>query len=180
MTTSGHFAAKKAEKAPTGKWEMPDPSISAALGTFIMAWALIDSVIEVCIAKQLGLRAIDGSIVTAGLQFRSRSSLLLSLLNRTPLKNAKAIKIVKDMQGIQDRNDILHSVIGSSKSVVWFNRRKTGATFTSKIEKYDRDRLLIAALRCSELTTKLMKAQGVSNNDYSAFFQATHNEANKL
>jgi hypothetical protein len=169
---------KKVEKAPDGEWAMADSSILAALGHFIMAWSLVESTIEVCIAKQLGLGALEGSIVTAGLQFKSRSAVLMSLLNRDQKANAEAIGIVKAMQNIGDRNDILHSVVGGNKSVIWFNRRKTDSSFKSKIERYDALRLQTVSLQCSDLSGALMKSQGIGKEDYVRFFQESHNAVN--
>jgi len=165
-------------EAPTGDWERPEPTLAAALGHFVMAWSLVESTLEVAIAKQLRLWPLDGSIVTAGLMFQGRANLLLSLLNRSPSRNRDAIATVKAMQGIQDRNDILHSVLGGSTEFIWFNRRRIQQEFTSKIEVYDQKRLLEAARRCSDLSTELMNALGISKADYESFFQETHNAAN--
>jgi len=143
-----------------------------------MAWSLVESTIEVAIGKQLGVAPLETSIITAGLQFRSRAAVLLSLLNREPSENATAIRIVKDMQSITDRNDILHSVIGGHRQTIWFNRRKTDARFTSKIEPYDFKRLTRAALSCADLATKLQSELDITNEDYSSFFQTAHNAAN--
>ena len=69
----------------------------------------------------------------------------------------------------------MHGVIIGSKSLIWFNRRKTQGKFTSKIEKYDAQRLLMVALRSSDLSNALIKAQRVSAKDYKSFFQDSHN-----
>jgi|SRR5882724_4066187 len=168
------------QKAPAGQWRLADEPLAAALGYFIMAWSGVEAAIEISIAKQLGLTPLDGSIVTAGLQFRGRAMMLLSLLNRDPVKHAGAIKTVTEMQNIQDRNDILHSVIGGTEALIWFNRRRVDQTFKSKIEKYDRPRLLEVTLQCSDLATALMAALDITKEDYAGFFQTAHNEANKL
>src|SRR5882724_9413180 len=146
------------QKAPAGQWKLAHEPLAAALGYFIMAWSGVEAAIEISIAKQLGLKPLDGSIVTGGLQFKGRGMMLLSLLNRDPIKNEVAIKVVNEMQNIQDRNDILHSVIGGSESLIWFNRRRVDQTFKSKIERYDKERLLDITLQCSDLATRLMAA----------------------
>jgi hypothetical protein len=168
------------QKAPSGQWGMPADMLAAALGHFVMAWSSVEAVIEVAIKKQLRLKPLESSVVTAGLQFKARCSILMSLLNREPEKYADAIAALKAMKNIQDRNDILHSVIGGSKTVIWFNRRRTDDTFKSKIEKYDCMRLWNAALQCGDLSTALMKALKITKRDYLAFFHTAHNAANKL
>ena len=117
---------KKQKKAPSGDWQIPKPELAEALGLFVLGWAMVEATLEVAISKQLKIRPLESSIVTAGLQFRSRAAILRSLLAREPKKNAKAIDVVKALQCDRDRNDIMHSVIGGSKDVIWFNRRTTG------------------------------------------------------
>ena len=173
------MADKPSQKAPDGKWAMPDKEITSALGQFIMAWSLVESTIEVAIGKELGLKALESSVVTAGMQFMGRSSTLLSLLKLHPLKHAKAIEIVNKMQEIGDRNDILHSVIGGSQNLIWFNRRTTRKKFASRIENYDRKRLLEVTVKCADLSTELMRNLGITSADYTRFFQDSHNAANK-
>jgi len=148
------------------------------LGHFVMAWSLIEAAIEIGIGKQLGTKPLETSIVTAGLMFRTRVSILMSLLNRDPSKHSKAIRILKEVEGIEDRNDIMHSVIGGSANQIWFNRRKTKNRFTSKIEKYNQVRLNSTVLNIADLSGELMKALGISRADYLEFFQQSHNAAN--
>ncbi len=157
---------------------MPDKELASALGHFIMAWSLVESTIEVAIGKQLGLKALESSVVTAGMQFMGRSSTLISLLKLDPAKNAAAIEIVHRMQDIGDRNDILHSIIGGNQNIIWFNRRTTRKKFTSRIENYDVKRLYEVTLKCSVLSGELMNALNISKEHYVRFFQDAHNGAN--
>ena len=158
---------------------MPEEPLVAALGHLVIAWSTIEAVIEVAIAKQLGLGSLDGSVVTASILFQGRAKMLLSLLHRDEEKNNAAIRTVKAMQGLTDRNDILHSVIGASKQEIWFNRRKTDVRYTSKIERYNRERLLRAAARYTELATQLMAALEISREDFLWFLHNSHNAANR-
>jgi hypothetical protein len=171
--------SKSPEPAPTGQWQMPDAKLTQMLGNFVMAWSLIEATIEVGIGKQLGTKPLESSIITAGLMFRARAGILMSLLNREPLKNAKAIRALKQIEDIEDRNDILHSVIGGSVSQIWFNRRKVRRKLTSKIEKYNQVRMNSTVLSVAELSGQLMAALGITREDYLAFFQESHNAANK-
>jgi hypothetical protein len=90
-----------------------------------------------------------------------------------------ARKFLKEIEDIEDRNDIMHSVIGGSASQIWFNRRKVRRKFTSKIEKYDQVRINSTVLHIADLSGKLMSALGITRDDYLAFFQESHNAANK-
>ena len=148
------------------------------LGHFVMAWSLIEAAIEIGIGKQLGTKPLETSIVTAGLMFRARASILMSLLNRDKSKNSEAIRLLKEVEGIEDRNDIMHSVIGGNANQIWFNRRKTKNRFTSKIERYNQVRLNSTVLNIADLSGKLMTALEISRTDYLDFFQQSHNAAN--
>ncbi|MEE9160007.1 MAG: hypothetical protein V3U60_16680 [Gammaproteobacteria bacterium] len=166
--------------APTGKWEIADKDLLAAVGLFVLAWSSLESAIEAGIYKQTGLTPLDSSIITAGLGFKSRSLILSSLLNRNSEKNARAIAIIKKMQKVSDRNDILHGVTGGAKHGIWFNRRKTNFKFTSKFENYDTKRLLTLSLQCNKLAENLLKELKISKNEYVHFHQEVHNKANNL
>lgn len=171
----------KHAKAPSGKWESPDDRLAGALGRFVMAWSLVEAAIEVGIHKQIERTPLFASIITAGLQFKGRRAILSSLLSRIPKhENAEALRILGEIGKLQDRNDIMHSVIGGDKNAIWFNRRITANEFTSKIEYYDVNRFLAAALECSDLAGKLMAALGITGEEYTAFFQDAHNSANSL
>lgn len=169
---------RRVGKAPDGQWEMADPTIILWLGRFIIAWATIESTMEVVIAKELGVDPVAGSIITSGLQFKSRAAVLSSLLSRDQVKNKEGLAILKEIRTIGDRNDILHSVIGGSKSVIWFNRRKNDPKFTSKIEKYDAERLESVTTHCANLAADMQICFGISTNDYVSFFQDAHNAVN--
>ena len=174
------MAKKPQRPAPTGEWELPNKDLLAALGSFVLGWSAVESTIEAGIHKQTGLQPLESSIITAGLMFKSRSSILSSLLHRNPEKNAKAIVLLKRIGNISDRNDILHGITGGSKNQIWFNRRKTATKFSSKFEHYNQMRLLSLALECGDLSTQLLVALDISTDEYLKFLQDSHNAANKL
>ncbi|MPY74600.1 MAG: hypothetical protein GEU87_10095 [Alphaproteobacteria bacterium] len=165
--------------APIGEWELPNQDLLAALGTFVIAWSGIETTVEAGIHKQTGLPPLESSIITAGLMFKSRTAILSSLLNRNPEKNAQALAIVRQIEALSDRNDIVHGIIGGNKTKIWFNRRKTGRKFTSKIEDYDLERLRALALKYADLSGELFKALGLTKDSYLKFLQQAHNDANR-
>lgn len=174
------MAIKPQKAAPTGKWDIPNMPLLQMLGSFVLSWSAIEASIEVCISRELGLKPLESSIVTAGLMFKARSSILLSLLNRDAKKNEKAISVLKKILELEDRNDIMHSVIGGSDSQIWFNRRKTNRHFASKIEVYKLDRMAALSLQCSDLAAELMKICKITKENYVTFFQESHNRANNI
>jgi len=111
--------------------------------------------------------------------FKSRSSILSSLLHRDPDRNAKAIAILQEIQNITDRNDIMHGVTGGHQNLIWFNRRRVNSEFRSKFEHYEMRRLFDLALKCGDLSTQLLQAHGIPSEEYAKFFQEAHNSANR-
>lgn len=115
MARPSQMNRNRSTQLPQGKWEMPDELLTSALGHFILSWALVEATIEIAIAKELGVDAHAGSIVTAVVQFRGRASILSSLLNRDPKRNANALRAIKELTTVTDRNDMLHGVAGGNK-----------------------------------------------------------------
>lgn len=171
--------SKSPEKAPAGQWSMPNDKLLKALGQFVLAWSSIEATIEVGIGKQLGTPPLESSIVTAGLMFKARAGILRNLLHRDPKNNAEAIEILKEIVAIEDRNDIMHSIIGGHADLLFFNRRHTNrATFSSKIVRYSQIRMNTVVLQIADLSARLTKALGLSKEDYEGFFQEAHNAVN--
>jgi hypothetical protein len=176
------FAMPKHPQKPaaTGQWEMPNSKLAERLGQFVMAWSLIETTIEIGIGKELGTAALETSIVTAGLMFRARAAIFMSLLNRDSTKNAGALRLLKEIVNLEDRNDFMHSVIGGNADMLWFNRRKTKEKFTSKIENYPIVRMTSTLLHCTELSVNLGRVLKITKGDYLKFFQDSHNAANNI
>lgn len=167
-------------KAPSGEWKPQSPDVERALGRFIIAWSLVESIIEVGIAKQLGIGPHESSMITGTMMFQPKANLLLALLMRDKEKNKSAIKQIKKAQGIPHRNTIMHSVIGGAEWIIWFNRRRNDGGFTSTIEKYTFQRLNFETSNISQVATDLQLAMSISADEYIGFFQTAHNSANNV
>lgn len=150
-----------------------------ALGFFVVGWSILEAVLEVAIAKQLKLSAVDGSIVTAGLQFKARATMLMGLLSRNPAKNADAIATLKTIMNRGDRNDLIHSVIGWDGDHLVFNRRKSDGALKVKRIYYGREELMKLCLEFSGLAEDLKSQLGISDRQHVTFLQRAHNAAAK-
>ena len=154
-----------------------DDAISC-LGLFVVGWSTIEALLEVAIAKQLGLAPAEGSIITASLQFKSRSVILMGLLNRDKTKNAAAITSLKTLQNKPDRNDLLHSIIGRSATGLVFTRRKSDGKFSSQEKPHDAESLLLATIELTNIANELKIALGISEQDIQDYFDTAHKAAN--
>ena len=167
--------------APPPESLLPIIKVPAAIGNFIISFSLVEGVIEVGIAKQLGLDPIRASIVTAGLQFKSRASMLCSLLNLDRKKNADAIKQLKAVMNRGERNDIVHAAVGLSaeRDSITFHRRKVAHEYKAYHRQYSSESLFLLAGEFTKAAMDLQKALGISRQEYRDFFHEAHKDASK-
>jgi hypothetical protein len=81
--------------------------ILAAYGLFMVNWSLFETILEFAITKRAGLNAVEGNIVTAGLAFERRASILRGLLAMNN-KPEGAIKLINEITQEARRNSIIH------------------------------------------------------------------------
>jgi hypothetical protein len=149
------------------------------LGFFVMGWSILEATIEVAIAKQLRLAPVTGSIVTAGLQFKARATLLKGLLNRDPVKNAEALLILGQIMNRGERNDLIHSVIGWEGDELVFNRRKSDGSFKVKQIRHDRTSIMLLCVEFADLAEDLKRTLDIDDQSHVAYLQRAHKAANK-
>lgn len=147
-----------------------------SLGFFVVGWSILEGGLEVAIAKQLGLSARNASIVTAGLQFKARATMLKGLLNRDPEKNAAAIETLNKIMNRGERNDLLHSLVQWDPEGLVFDRRRSDGQFRVKRVHYSREDLMVLAIEFSALSLELKKHLGITDKDHAGFFQRSHSE----
>jgi hypothetical protein len=150
------------------------------LGFFVAAWSVLEATLEVAISQQLNLSALDSSHITAGMQFKPKTVMLKSLLNRDKAKNAKAIDVVNNMQKRGERNDLLHGVVGFNlKELVFTRRRNDKGRFTSEEKPYTGEQLIQLSHDVADLSAALKAELHISDTDYETWLQEAHRDANK-
>ena len=147
-----------------------------ALGLFILAWSSVEGTMDVAISKQLKISPLEGSIITAGLPFRAKATILKGLLIRDKIKNKEAIGAVNTLLKKPDRNDILHGIAGANENGLVFTRRKSDGTFFSIEKPYTTERLLRLAAEVSQIVQRF----GVTEEEYRGFFHVSHNAQIRL
>lgn len=137
---------------------------------------MIEATLEVAIAKQLGLNPLEGSIVTAGMQFKARATTLRALLERDSASNAAAIATLCSIQKMPDRNDIMHGIGGINEAGLFFYRRKTDNSFKSTEKLYNATALAILAAKVSLLAAQLRGSLELSDRKCEKFFHTAHKD----
>lgn len=80
-------------------------------GRFMVAWSVLETVIEAAIMKLLRLDAQRALIVTTSMQFRQRINVLYALLEIESDNNQAAIKLLKRIEKDAKRNMLVHGHI---------------------------------------------------------------------
>lgn len=152
---------------------MPDPEVSeemlvtlAAYGLFMLNWSLLETVIEVAIAKRLELHPLEGNIVTSSLAFQARSSILRSLLELDASKEAKeAQTLIGTIVKEANRNAIIHGqVFVAGSHHLRFIYRKTDNSLSAKCIEVDADSMQKRATNLKENVIRLQDLLSVSND----------------
>jgi hypothetical protein len=154
----------------------PEPSDEmlvtlAAYGLFMLNWSLLETVIEVAIAKRLELHPLEGNIVTSSLAFQSRSSILRSLLDLDTRKEAKeAQKLINTIVQEANRNAIIHGqVFVAGSHHLRFIHRKANDAISAKCIEVDSDSMRERANSLKEHIVRLQELLSISDDALHEF-----------
>ena len=136
---------------------------------------MMEGTLDVYIAKELNLGPLDGSIITAPLQFKAKSVLLQSLLYRNESKNKAALATLKALQNMGDRNDLVHGLVQTRDDGLSFLRRRNDGFFKSEEKPYSLERLALLSLEMAQHVAALRHHAGVTEREVSDFFDDAHN-----
>lgn len=145
------------------------------LGQFIQGWSMVEGTLEVAIGRLLKLEPLEGSIITAGLQMRAKSVLLQALLNRDHEANAEPLKVVRQIQNFNDRNDMLHGIYRKTDHGIEFTRRRNDGYFRSETKTYSNSELIDACLKVAAFADDLQRLLGITHEMYGDYLNASHN-----
>ncbi len=115
--------------------EIPETMIVtlAAYGLFMLNWSLLETVLEVAIAKRMDLHPLEGSIVTSSLGFQARASILRSFLALDASQESKdAIKEINSATQEASRNIIIHGQVFAEGESLTFVHRRVDQSITAK------------------------------------------------
>lgn len=127
------------------------------VGRFMFQWALLESELNNGLEKLLGLAALEGTIVVANLQLRSKIHIAKTLIHLCEAETAWGKAAVKDIGSIGDladewRNVVAHNIFGPDPNGVKFLtvKAKGKLTFPGTVwtkDQFNEVGLKIGALR---------------------------------
>jgi len=109
------------------------PDFLAAFGLFYRMWSANDITVDYAIGKLLKLPADETHLLTAGIDFNRRASLLRILLNRGTLpRKPQIISALNTIQNESLRNVFAHSFLQSDEITVTFIERTRHGKYDPK------------------------------------------------
>jgi hypothetical protein len=142
----------------------------AAYGLFMINWSLLETVLEVAIAKRVDLHPLEGTIITCGLNFQSRASILRSFLALDQTQDSKdAIALINTITQEASRNAIIHGQVFVHGETLMFVHRRTDQSLIAKTVSLDSDAMSEKGTRLKESIIKLQSLLSVSEEDLHEF-----------
>jgi hypothetical protein len=133
--------------------DIPDTMVVtlASYGLFMLNWSLLETVLEVAIAKRVELHPLEGNIITASLGFQARASILRSFLALDTRQESKdAIKVIDTATTEANRNMIIHGQVFAEGETLSFVYRKVDHGLTAKRITVDSTSMLERAGKLKE------------------------------
>jgi hypothetical protein len=152
--------------------DIPDEMIMtlASYGLFMLNWSLLETVLEVAIAKRVGLHSLEGNIITASLGFQARASILRSFLALDSSPESKdAIKVINAATQEANRNIIIHGQVFAEGETLSFVHRKVDQGLTAKRVTVDSTSMLQRASRLKDSVVRLQSLLSISDDDLHEF-----------
>lgn len=150
--------------------------VLSAYGIFMLVWGAFEAALELGIMKQTGMNIAISSLVTSGLPFERRASILRSLLSGRADKTVskedgeKAISLINSITNEAERNHLIHGLafLGKSGSI-GFVKRITDQKFKGKWKEFTTDSLLDLCTSVTIKTQELHRLLGISERDLQIF-----------
>lgn len=108
----------------------------STLGTFVVAWSVLDLLIDAAIIKQLNLDPKRGAIVTCGLGFEAKVGMLSSLLHLSDPEYADVIRAIDEIKTQARRNVLLHGYISIGDAALEFTKMDAKSKLTVRSVKH--------------------------------------------
>jgi hypothetical protein len=140
-------------------------------GIFMVAWAVLEGIVQAGIRKELGISAEKSVIVTGKLQFNPRVQLLVALLKLHGDKHKEAINLLNKFEAFAKRNSIVHGMVGSRENGKITFTKYDGAGSTS--HSFSAKELLDHSRALTERTVTLRDLLGLTDADSQEISNAT-------
>ena len=142
----------------------------ASYGLFMLNWSLLETVLEVAIAKRIDVHPLEGNIITASLGFQARASILRSFLALDTRQESKdAIKVIDTATQEANRNTIIHGQVFAEGKTLSFVHRKVDHGLTAKRVTANSASMLERAGKLKESIIKLQSLLSISDEQLHEF-----------
>lgn len=132
----------------------------------MVAWAVLEGVVETALVKELGLGSQRGLIVTTGMQFRQRTLALIGLLEKRSTQPHEAIALLKKVEKIAKRNAIVHGhVVVGVPGQLTFVKSNVNEGYSARAFTFTGPALEGHIARLTEETNRLQRLLNVSDQD---------------
>ena len=150
----------------------------AAYGMFMVTWSGFEAALEMGIMKRTKMDPVISSLVTSGLTFERRASILRSLLAGDPDKTKsvdykEAIRLINSITQEAERNHLIHGLVFFSlqgeKPKLGFVKRVTDQRFKGKWKEFTSNSLNDLCRSIATKTARLHALLGISPEDAALF-----------
>jgi hypothetical protein len=152
------------------------PDFLAAVGLFYSMWSANDITVDCAIGKLLKLPADETHLLTAGIDFNRRASLLRVLLNRSTLpRKPQIISALNTIQNESLRNVFAHSFLQSDETTVTFIERTRHGKYDPKKHPFTISAFRDHVHKFVDAAVAFQQELEITNEDMQAFANAAFN-----
>jgi hypothetical protein len=143
------------------------------LGKFYTTWLVLEATIDYTIGRFLKLPHNETHILTAGMEFGRKASLLRVLIDRSDIRNKLEIKqLLRKIQEESKRNIFAHSIIASNPTSVSFFYRKMDGTFSITEHSFTHAEFESHVRKMTSFAHNFSNALNVDMNEFQEFSRA--------
>jgi hypothetical protein len=155
---------------------MFDDEFLRYLGTFHAVWALADLEVTYGIGQALNLSHAQTHVLTAGMEFGPKATILLNLISRADdTKKGQIIPAVRNLQNASLRNALAHGYLLSDRQTVSFIERKRGGEYKAKDNKFTKPEFIAHVRTLVANLDQLEEALGLDREKIIEFGSAALN-----
>jgi hypothetical protein len=149
-------------------------------GAFHASWAALELTTSCAVSQHLNISPEEGNILTAGMEFGRKATLLKNLVYRSDNPQKKAIiRLINGILNKSKRNVFAHGFLTSTRTTVSFIDRSRGGDYVGTKHTFTLDEFVAHVLAYLEMAHALEKALGVSQADMHHFANAALSENTK-
>lgn len=147
----------------------PSKAYLISYGLFMVTWSVFETILDVTIAREAGLKPPQSIIVTSGLGFERKASIARSLLALHKPQNEKAISLINKITQEASRNSLVHGIVFVGQNAIEFIKCDTDQSLKVKSKKFKDDELASLVASICGMIDQLQIELSVSNEDLAKY-----------